>query len=82
MELVASDLGTAAGLRTDRHARVLDADGVPVRGLYAAGGDMRSIMCGRYPGPGITLGPAIAFGFLAAMHAAGHSRIHPRRGGH
>ena len=82
VELVASDLGTAAGLRTDGHARVLDADGVPVRGLYAAGGDMRSIMCGRYPGPGITLGPAIAFGFLAAMHAAGHSRIHPRRGGH
>jgi succinate dehydrogenase/fumarate reductase flavoprotein subunit len=70
VELVASDLGTAAGLRTDVDARVLDARGAPVPGLYAAGGDMRSIMCGRYPGPGITLGPAITFGYLAAMHAA------------
>jgi len=73
IELVASDLGTVAGLRTDLDARVLDAHGVPVAGLYAAGGDMRSIMCGRYPGPGITLGPALTFGYLAALHAAGET---------
>jgi succinate dehydrogenase/fumarate reductase flavoprotein subunit len=71
VELVASDLGTVAGLRTDVDARVLDAHGAPVPGLYAAGGDMRSVMCGRYPGPGITLGPALTFGYLAALHAAG-----------
>jgi succinate dehydrogenase/fumarate reductase flavoprotein subunit len=67
--LVPSDLGTVAGLQTDTEARVLDADNRPIPGLYCAGGDMRSIMCGRYPGPGITLGPAITFGYLAAMHA-------------
>ena len=70
IQLVPSDLGTVAGLRTDADARVLDGNGAPIPGLYAAGNDMRSIMCGRYPAPGITLGPALTFGYLAARHAA------------
>lgn len=70
IELVPSDLGTVAGLRTNADAQVLDGKGKPIPGLYAAGNDMRSIMCGRYPAPGITLGPALTFGYLAARHAA------------
>ena len=35
---------------------------------------MRSIMCGRYPGPGITLGPALTFGYAVGMHAARAAR--------
>ncbi len=72
VELVLSDLGTAAGLRTDLHCRVLDRHGEPVAGLYAIGNDMQSIWRGNYPGPGITLGPALTFGYLAACHAAGN----------
>jgi len=45
---------------------VLDAAGRPLPGLYACGNDMNSIMDGAYPGPGITLGPALVFGYVAA----------------
>jgi succinate dehydrogenase/fumarate reductase flavoprotein subunit len=65
------DLGTAAGLVTDENARVLDGAGTPIGKLYACGNDMNSIMNGAYPGPGITLGPALTFGYLAAKHMAG-----------
>lgn len=64
-----ADLGMSSGLRTDVHARVLAGDGQPIPGLYACGNDMASVMEGAYPGPGITLGPAITFGFIAARHA-------------
>jgi succinate dehydrogenase/fumarate reductase flavoprotein subunit len=67
-----ADLGMAAGLCTDEHARVLRADGTPIDGLYACGNDMHSVMNGAYPGPGITLGPALVFGVIAAHHALGH----------
>ncbi len=71
VRLYPSDLGTAAGLATDGDARVLDAAGSPIPGLYACGNDMNSIMGGAYPGPGITLGPALVFGWLAARHMSG-----------
>jgi glycine/D-amino acid oxidase-like deaminating enzyme len=70
VRLYPSDLGTAAGLLTDEDARVLDADGRPMAGLYACGNDMNSVMGGAYPGPGITLGPALVFGWIAARHLA------------
>lgn len=63
------DIGASAGLACDAEARVLDADGAPIEGLYACGNDMESIMAGRYPGPGITLGPAMSFAYIAARHA-------------
>lgn len=65
-----SDLGTACGLLTDAGARVLDTAGRPIAGLYACGNDMHSIMDGGYPGPGITLGPALVFGYIAARGLA------------
>jgi succinate dehydrogenase/fumarate reductase flavoprotein subunit len=71
IKLVIGDLGTFAGLRCDEYARVLDENGSPIPGLYAAGNDAASIMGGNYPGGGITLGPAITFGYIAARHIAG-----------
>ena len=54
-----------------RVSNVLDAQGQAIAGLYAAGNDMNSMMGGHYPSGGITLGPAMTFGFIAAQHAAG-----------
>ena len=48
-----------------RQTRVLDADRRPIKGLYAVGNDAASIMGGNYPGAGITLGPALTFGYVA-----------------
>jgi succinate dehydrogenase/fumarate reductase flavoprotein subunit len=52
---------------------VLTQGGTPIKGLYACGGDMASIMGGTYPGPGATIGPAMVFGWRAAAHAAGQT---------
>jgi succinate dehydrogenase/fumarate reductase flavoprotein subunit len=65
------DLGTYAGVATNGQAQVLDEHNRPIPGLYAAGNDALSIMGGNYPGPGITLGPAMTFGWIAGRHLAG-----------
>ena len=70
IKLVVGDLGTYAGLITDRSSRVLDAERNPIPGLYAVGNDISSIMGGNYPGAGITLGPALTFGHIAGCHIA------------
>ncbi len=69
LRLYPSDIGTSAGLVTDNTARVLDSAYRPIARLYACGNDMQSVMGGTYPGPGITLGPALAFAYLAATDA-------------
>ena len=70
VRVVPGSLGTFAGLEVNTHAQVLSAQGQPIAGLYAAGNDMNSMMAGHYPSGGITLGPAMVFGYLAAHHAA------------
>ncbi|SOE16600.1 succinate dehydrogenase/fumarate reductase flavoprotein subunit [Hoeflea halophila] len=64
------DIGTSMGLSVDRHARVLREDRSVIPGLYACGNDMNSIMAGTYPGAGITLGPALTFGYIAGRHVS------------
>lgn len=70
IRLYPGDIGAATGLVTDASARVLDAGDRLIDGLYACGNDMNSMMGGTYPGPGITLGPGLVFGYLAARDAA------------
>ena len=68
-EIHSGCLGTKGGPRVDPDARVLDLDGAPIAGLYAAGNVMGSPFGMTYGGPGGTLGPAMVFGYLAARHA-------------
>ena len=76
VKVVMGSLGTFAGLRVNQHAQALDGHGTPIAGLYAGGNDMSSMMAGHYPSGGITLGPAMTFGYLAAHHAAGIDPAH------
>ncbi len=70
VKIVPGDLGTKGGLVTDERARVLRADGSVIEGLYAAGNCSAAVMGHTYPGPGGTIGPAMTFGYLAALDLA------------
>ena len=70
IRVVLGDLGTFAGLAANERGEVLRADGSVIPGLFAAGNDALSIMGGNYPGGGITLGPAMTFGFLIGEQLA------------
>ena len=70
-KMVPGDLGTKGGVKTDVHGRALRDDGSVISGLYAAGNVSSPVMGHTYPGPGGTIGPAMAFGYLAALHIAG-----------
>ena len=67
------DLGTFDGLRTTVEGAVLDRQGAAIAGFYAVGNDRASIMGGNYPGAGITLGPAMTFGWITGRHLAGRA---------
>jgi 3-oxosteroid 1-dehydrogenase len=70
-KLVPGDLGTKGGVRTDVYGRALRDDNTVIEGLYAAGNVSSPVMGHTYPGPGGTIGPAMTFGYLAALHIAG-----------
>lgn len=70
VKVVMGDLGTFDGLRTSVVGEVLASNGMPIPGLYAVGNDRASVMGGNYPGAGITHGPNMTFGYLAAHHIA------------
>lgn len=71
VRLYPGDIGASTGFATNEHAQVLGESGQAIGGLYAVGNDMHSIMGGTYPAPGITIGPGLVFGRIAARHALG-----------
>jgi len=71
VKIVPGDLGTKGGLVTDERARVLRPDGSSIPGLYAAGNASAAVMGHSYAGAGATIGPAMTFGYLAALDLAG-----------
>ncbi|CAN7478133.1 FAD-binding protein [Variovorax sp. LjRoot130] len=65
------DVGTAGGVVTDEHARVLREDGSVIHGLYATGNCTASVVGRCYPGAGASIGASFTFGYIAAHHALG-----------
>ena len=70
--LYPGDLSTVNGLETDKLARVLDAEGKAIPGLFAVGLDMNSLTRGYYPGGGTSIGIAMTFGYIVGRHLAGN----------
>lgn len=71
MPIYPGDIGTNGGLTTNAKAQVLDDAGNPIMGLYAVGNNAASAMGESYPGAGVTIGPAMTFGYVAAHHMTG-----------
>ncbi|KPF91784.1 3-ketosteroid-delta-1-dehydrogenase [Novosphingobium sp. AAP83] len=71
VDVVPGDVSTYGGAVTDERAQVLRPDGSVINGLYACGVSSASVMGGVYVGAGASIGPSMAFGFVAAKHAAG-----------
>ena len=65
------DIGMNGGLTTNEKAQVTDAEGKPIAGLYAIGNSAASAMGESYPGAGVTIGPALTFGYIAAREMTG-----------
>jgi 3-oxosteroid 1-dehydrogenase len=74
VKMVPGDLGTKGGVVTDARARALRPDGSVIEGLYAAGNASAAVMGHTYAGAGATIGPAITFGYLAALDIAERAR--------
>lgn len=74
VKMVPGDLGTKGGVVTDERARALREDGSVIEGLYAAGNASAAVMGHTYAGAGATIGPAITFGYLAALDIADRAR--------
>jgi succinate dehydrogenase/fumarate reductase flavoprotein subunit len=70
LKVYPGDLGTKGGLLTDEYARALMEDGKVLEGLYAVGNSSASVMGNTYPGAGGTLGPAMAFSYIAMDHVS------------
>jgi 3-oxosteroid 1-dehydrogenase len=70
-EIYPGDLDTKGGLKANEHGQVLQESGEPIAGLYATGNSSGAAMGNSYPGAGSTIGPAMAFGYMAACHANG-----------
>lgn len=65
------DVGTCGGLVCDQWARVLDGSNTPIPGLYGTGNITATVLGRAYPGAGASIANTMAFGWVAARHAAG-----------
>ncbi len=65
-------LGTAGGAKVNGDAQVIDWNGSPIQGLYAAGNASSAVLGEAYGGAGGTLGPGLTFGYIAGRHLGMH----------
>lgn len=71
VQIVPGDASSWVGLRINRNAQVLTAEGRVIPRLYAGGLDAHSLWRGRPPSVGANNALSLTLGFLAAEHMAG-----------
>ena len=76
VKMEAGALGTSGGPKTNADAQVVDWEGNPIQGLYAAGNVMSAVLGDVYGGAGGTLGPGLTFGYIAGRHLGTHISNH------
>lgn len=65
----ASFLGTKGGPRTNEKGQVVNREGNPIPGLYAAGNVMANPFGTKAVGAGTTLGPCLTWGYICGLEA-------------
>lgn len=73
--LTGGNLDTKGGPVTNRHGQVLDHDGTAIAHLYGVGNCVASPSARAYWAGGATLGPILAFAYLAARSAHNEARV-------
>ncbi len=71
VQIFPSDAGTGGGLVADEFSRVIGENGLPIPGLYATGNITATVLGRTYFGAGASISYTMAFGYVAARHAAG-----------
>ena len=77
VHVTASVTHTIGGIAVDREARVIDDEGSPIEGLYAAGVDVGGVATGGYASG---LAAALVLGCVAAESIAGLEQLQLKRG--
>jgi succinate dehydrogenase/fumarate reductase flavoprotein subunit len=70
VEIFPGDVSSTAGLRADANGQAVDADYVPIPGLYVCGNDANSLWAGNGLANGVYNGPSLTFGYIIGKHLA------------